>query len=125
MLHLQQITQENKEPKTLKMNKLTKLPLALRRKIDYINSVSKQIKNLDDPVYTYDGGTFPYCIDIDDIDVTENFVYIWVNKNDTYISRSNVTYQRLKIDTSNDIFANEELKHTLNVIAREYKKALK
>jgi len=107
------------------MSKLTKLPLALRRKIDYINGVSKQIKGLENLVYTYDGGSFPYCIDVESIDISNNFVYIWVNANDTYIDRTNVTYQRFKIDTSNDIFANEDLKHILNVIAKEYKKALK
>jgi len=107
------------------MSNLHKLPLTLRRKIDYINSVSKQIENLDSLVYTYDGGTYPYCIDVESIDITKSFVYIWVNKNDTFIDRTNLTYQRFKIDTSNDIFANEDLKHTLNVISREYKKALK
>lgn len=107
------------------MSKLTKLPLALKRKIDYINSVSKQIKRLENLIYTYDGGTFPYCIDINSIDISNSFVYIWVNQNDTYLNRTNLTYQKFKIDTSNDIFANEDLKHILNVIAREYKKALK
>lgn len=108
------------------MSKLTKLPLALRRKIEYINSVSKQIKNLDNPVYTYDGGSFPYCIDINSIDITNYFVYIWIGNNDTYLNNSNsVKYVKFTIDTSNDIFANEELKHILNVIAKEYKKALK
>lgn len=108
------------------MSKLTKLPLALRRKIDYINSVSKQIKSLNDLVYTYDGGSFPYCIDINSIDITNYFIYIWIGNNDTYLNDSNsVKYVKFRIDTSNDIFANEELKHILNLIAREYKKALK
>lgn len=108
------------------MSKLTKLPLAMRRKIDYINSVAAKIKQLENLVHTYDGGTFPYCIDINSIDITKNFVYIWKGENDTYLtSLPHINYVRFKIDTSNDMFANEDLKHTINLIAKEYKKALK
>lgn len=108
------------------MKHLTKLSLTIRKKIAYINEVAPKVNGLNnDLIYTYDGGTFPFCIDVESIDITGNFVYIWVNSNDTYIDRTNITYQRFKIDTSNNVFANEDLKHTLNVIAKEYKKALK
>ena len=89
----------------------------LTRKIDFINTNLLRINNLDSLLYTYDGGTFPFCLHIEAIETKNQYIYIKTGKNNTYSIEN-------RYNVNND-WQLDEIKHILNLISREYKKVLR
>lgn len=75
---------------------------------------------------TYDGGTWPYWIDIEDIRIGGNknqYVYILEANKSKYSYGFEKRYNVNKVD--NDIYGLPALKHHLSVICKAYKKEIK
>ncbi len=94
---------------------------ALLNRINKINDMISDIKNLDETPSTYDGGTWPYSIDINGITIKNQFVYIDENK-----SRFSYNFEkRYNVNKEEGFGSQEELKWALSLILRTFKKALK
>jgi len=81
-------------------------------------------KGMDTPT-TYDGGTWPYYVDIEDITIGGNknqYVYILEADKTSYSYGFEKRYNVNKVDC--DINGLPALKHHLSVICKAYKKAL-
>lgn len=94
-------------------------------RINQINELLPQINNLADYVYTYDGGTWPYLIDINPIEVLTTKVKITNKKADkgNYILGDGDGKGEVYVFSKD--YELDELNHTTKVILREFKKALK
>ena len=95
---------------------------SILNKVNAINELVKTAKSLDvETPVTYDGGTWPYEIDINGVSVQNQFVYIDENKS-TYGYGFEKRY-----NTNHDygIGSLEELNHHLNLIKRTLTKAIK
>ncbi len=94
---------------------------AIINRINEINAMISDIKNLDQTPSTYDGGTWPYYIDIDGIDVKNQFVYIKENK-----SRNGYGFEkRYNVNKKEGFGSSEELKWALSLILKTFKKEIK
>jgi|DEB0MinimDraft_10_1074344.scaffolds.fasta_scaffold114515_4 hypothetical protein len=95
---------------------------AIVNKVNLINEMILEFKALDLEIpVTYDGGTFPYYIDINGVSIKNQFVYIDENK-------SQYAYNFEKRYNTNKewgIGSMEELNHHLNLIKRVLTKSLK
>ena len=95
---------------------------SILNKVNAINELVKTAKSLDiETPVTYDGGTWPYEIDINGVSVKNQFVYIDENKS---------TYgygfeKRYNTNHEYGIGSLEELNHHLNLIKRTLTKAIK
>lgn len=95
---------------------------AILNRINEINSLIEEVKSLDSTPTTYDGGTFPYEIDIEGIEIKNQFVYINENK-----SRYSYGFEK-RYNTNlqdNDLYGLPALKHHLSVILKTFKKEIK
>ena len=91
-------------------------------KINLINDLIKQARNLGiDYVYTYDGGTFPYEINIKEIQVKNQFVYILENKTEYSYGFE----KRYNVNRAERYGSLEDLNYVLRLIKREFNKAIK
>lgn len=101
---------------------MQKLPKAIENRINEINQLIPLIDQLENFVYTYAGGTWPYKIDIKPIEVSKLKVVIKaknpvnVNSNDFLVN---------EIYNAKDFYSIDALKYDLSVILRAFKKALK
>ena len=95
---------------------------AILNKVNAINELIKTAKGLDiETPVTYDGGTWPYEIDINWISVKNQFVYIDENK-----SRYSYNFEkRYNTNTEYGFGSLEDLTHHLNLIKRTLAKAIK
>jgi len=94
---------------------------AILNRINQINDLVTEIKNMDEVPYTYDGGTWPYYIDINGVDVKNQFVYIRENK-----SRHGYGFEkRYNVNKEEGFASLEELKWALSLILRTFKKQIK
>jgi hypothetical protein len=92
---------------------------AIKNKINEINSLIPLVDQLESFVYTYAGGTWPYMIDINPIQIDGDKVIITakaIGKNDFISDQSYST---------KDYFSLDELKYDLATILKAFKKALK
>lgn len=99
---------------------MRKLSKALKTKIDFINEKAIYFYNQDDLILTYDGGTFPNYLHIEYIEANEKFVYIKIGKYNDYPIE-----KRYTINKDFGFGSFDELKYIINLISKEYKKALK
>ena len=98
--------------------KTKKINAALQRKINAINEMLPKINNLEELPFTYDGGTYPSYIDILSVKVKNQFVYIESNKG----------FNLMQFDKrycTNNTYQLEELKQSLSLIIKTFKKAIK
>lgn len=103
-----------------------KFPIAIQRKVDAINSMLPQIELLDNLVYTYAGTTYPYLIDIKPIVIKNQFVTIESNEGvSTMFIEKKERYNVNKVSMFGDDYCSKHLNYTLNIILKEFKKALK
>jgi hypothetical protein len=92
---------------------------SIKNKINEINSLIPLVDQLDHFVYTYAGGTWPYMIDINPIQIEGDKVIITakaIGKNDF------ITDQNYNTD---EYYSLDELKYDLATILKAFKKALK
>jgi hypothetical protein len=104
--------------------KTIKLPKALANRINEVNELIRTANDECLLVTTYDGGTFPYIIDLKPISVNGKFVTIESVKPNQY---SYVTKERFCI-TKTDMFDDNglfTLNYTLKVIRRALLSAIK
>ena len=107
---------------TMAINK-NKIPLAIQRRIDEINSLIAPVDELPNIPYSYVGTTWPFKIHIKKILVTGKFVTIVKGDYDTYLDAPKERFNANDEDyfSSNGIIV---LKFTLSTILKAYKKAL-
>lgn len=92
---------------------------SIKNRINDINNMIPLVDQLDHFVYTYAGGTWPYIINIDPIQINGDKVIIKakeIGKNDFISDQSYST---------KDYFSLDELKYDLATILKAFKKALK
>jgi hypothetical protein len=99
---------------------MQKIPKQIENRILEINAMLPQIDNLDQFVYTYAGGTWPYIINIDPIQIN-GFKITIKAKNQKY-GHNYINEETYKADNEYNL---ENLKYDLSVILRAFKKALK
>ena len=105
---------------------MKKMPIAISRKIDLINSMTEQVKDSENIPSTYDGGTMQYYILIDGIQVKNQFVTILWTKNEHNYTKGKERYNINKVsDCYGDNYCPKHLNYVLNLIIRSYKKAIK
>ena len=96
------------------------------KKINEVNELCKQISEafndgLIDTPTTYDGGTFPYYIDVKEVKIKNQFIYI-----DEVKSQHSYNFEkRYNSNKEEGIGSVEELNWHLNLIRKTYKKELK
>lgn len=91
-------------------------------KVNLINEMLLDFKALDlETPVTYDGGTFPYYVDLNSVSIKNQFVYIDENK-----SQYGYGFEK-RYNTNREfgIGSLEELNHHLNLIKRTLAKAIK
>jgi len=99
---------------------------AILNRINQINALIPEIKKLDETPCTYDGGTFPFYIDINGIDVKNQFVYIRENKSRRLIAEYGYGFEkRYNVNKQEGFGSVEELKWALSLILRTFKKEIK
>jgi hypothetical protein len=101
---------------------MQKLPKQIENRIAEINAMLPKISNLENYVYTYAGGTWPYLINIEPIQV--NGLKVVIKSMDEKVNyKSNyITREAYKVS---DVDSLENLKYDLSVILRAFKKAIK
>ena len=98
--------------------KARKINTALQRKINAINEMIPKINTLEELPISYDGGTFPSYIDILNVKVKNQFVYI----------ESKVGFNVMQFDKRycvNNANQFDDLKYSLSLIIKAFKKSLK
>ena len=91
---------------------------AILNRINKINDMISEIKTLDETPSTYDGGTWPFYIDINSIKVKNQFVYIDENKGVYAIGFE----KRYNVNNEGQL---DELKYDLSVIKRAFNQSIK
>ena len=111
-------------PASIKKKAVTKLPLALHRKIDEINKMLPQLENVDEMPGGYFGSTHYSYVELEKpIEAKGNFVYIYGapgRYNYSFEKRYNINKK-----DAGDWGGLEMLKHDLNVINKAFKQVLK
>jgi hypothetical protein len=103
------------------MNENKFMKKAILNRITQINALLPEIKKLDETPCTYDGGTWPFYIDINGIDIKNQFVYIRENK-----SRNGYGFEkRYNVNKEEGFGSLEELKWALSLILKTFKKEIK
>ncbi|MEI8136732.1 MAG: hypothetical protein WCH21_05325 [Bacteroidota bacterium] len=101
---------------------MQKLPKQIENRIAEINAMLPQIANLDHFVYTYAGGTWPYLINIEPIQINGLKVIIKAMDEKVNYKTNYITREAYKASDPDNL---ENLKYDLSVILRAFKKALK
>lgn len=91
-------------------------------RINTINEMIPMLDRLEDYVYTYDKGTYPYLLDIKPIVYNNRFV--WIESEKGWNNTRNYFDSKLRLNINNEMDL-EDLKYYLSLITREFKKALK
>lgn len=105
---------------------MKKLPKSIESRINEINSMLPQVDALGDFAWTYAGGTWPYQVDIEAIQV--DGLTVTIKAKDQKNNRWNfITLETYDV-TDCDYFSCTGLtglKHDLSIIFKAFKKALK
>lgn len=91
--------------------------------VNQVNELCEFVKDKGMHVVCYDGGTFPLVIDVESVEIKNQFVYIKENKS-TYGYGFEKRYNTNKVDEY-DVGGMSELMYHLRLIRKEYKKAFK
>jgi hypothetical protein len=103
---------------------MNKLPKSIEKRINEINAMIPQIEKLDEFACTYNGGTWPYYVDILPIEIKGLKVII---KAKDLKSKNNFIDNQKYNAANDDYFADNGLnglKYDLSVILKAFKKAL-
>jgi hypothetical protein len=91
---------------------------AIQNRIDKINEMIPVVSSLDDVPTTYDGGTFPYYLEVDKVLTKNQFVYIVAPD-----GRHNMKFEkRYNVNNEHQL---EMLKYDLSLILKTFKKSIK
>lgn len=101
---------------------MKKLPKSIENRISEINAMLPQIGNLENYVYTYCGGTWPYLINIEPIQINGLKVIIKAIDERVNYKSNYITREAYKVSDADSL---ENLKYDLSIILRAFKKALK
>lgn len=104
---------------------MKKLSKAIETRINLINSMLPQIENLDEIPFTYNGGTWPYYVEIQPIEIKGLKVII---KAQDLKSKNNYINAQEYNANNTDYFAENGLnglKYDLSVILKAFKTALR
>ena len=101
---------------------MKKLPKQIETRIAEINAMIPQIDNLENHVYTYAGGTWPYLINIEPIQINGLKITIKSKFGKFRYAENYITLETYK---ASDEYNLENLKYDLSVILRAFKKAIK
>jgi hypothetical protein len=105
---------------------MKKLPKSIETRISEINAMIPQVNELGDYAWTYDGGTWPYMVDIEPIETKGLKVIIRAkNQKDqrsNYITKDTFNAKKTDLFDENGLV---HLKHSLSVILKAFKQALK
>jgi hypothetical protein len=93
-------------------------------KIDLINSMIKQVNDLENIPFTYAGGTFPHYVVIKPIKVKNQFVTIESDINNYSFIDKKERYNLNKVSLLGDEYCKKHLNYTLNIILKSFKKSL-
>ena len=104
---------------------MKKLPKSIENRIAEINAMIPKINELSDYAWTYAGGTWPYMVDIEPIEIKGLKIIIKAkNQKD---ERSNYITKDIFDAKKTDLFDENgliHLKESLSVILKAFKKAL-
>ena len=98
---------------------------ALLKKIEEINSMLEAVNDASDIPTTYAGGTWPYYVLIEPIEVKNQFVTIRSAIDRHSFIEGKERYNMNKTSVMGDQYCAEHLKYTLNIILKAFKKATK
>ena len=98
---------------------------AILNKIEQINALINEVNELNFYPVTYNGGTFPHYIVINPIKVKNQFVTIESNLDLYSFIDNKERYNLNKVSVFGDEFCKSHLNHTLNIILKSFKQALK
>jgi hypothetical protein len=104
---------------------MKKLPKSIENRINEINALIPLVDQLGDFAYTYNGGTYPYHVDI--VPIIVNGLKVRIKAKDTKWNHNYINDQKYNAN-NNDYFAENGLiglKYDLSVILKAFKKALK
>ncbi len=104
---------------------MKKLPKAIETRINEINSLIQLVDIQEEYAYTYNGGTYPYHVDIKPIQV--NGLKVTIEAKDPKWSHNYINKQTYKASDL-DYFSETGLiglKYDLSVILKAFKKAIK
>jgi hypothetical protein len=101
---------------------MEKLPKQIENRIAEINAMLPKISNLENYVYTYAGGTWPYLINIEPIQINGLKVIIKAMEEKVNYKTNYITREAYKASDADSL---DCLKYDLSVILRAFKKALK
>lgn len=97
---------------------------SLLKKIELINSMIDSVNDADETPVTYDGGTWPYYVLIQPIEVKNQFVTIRsVIERYSFIDGKE-RYNMNKKSVMGDQNCAEHLNHKLNIILKAFKKVI-
>jgi len=97
---------------------MKKVSKAIQNKINAINEMIPAIETLDEIPIAYDGGTFPFYVEVYEITLKNQFVYINAPK-----STHNASFEkRYNVNNENQL---DILEHDLALILKTFKKYLK
>jgi hypothetical protein len=97
----------------------------LLKKIDLINSMLDQVNNAEEMPITYAGGTWPYYVLIQPIEVKNQFVTIRSTTDKYSFIDGKERYNMNKDSIMGDQYCAEHLNYTLNTILKAFKKVTK
>jgi hypothetical protein len=97
----------------------------LIQKIELINSMIPAVNLADEVPVTYAGGTWPYYVLIEPIEVKNQFVTIRSAINHNSFIASKERYNVNKTSDFGDEFCAKHLNYVLNTILKSFKKVIK
>jgi hypothetical protein len=101
---------------------MQKLPKQIETRIAEINAMLPKISNLENYVYTYAGGSWPYLINIEPIEINGLKVIIKAMDEKVNYKSNYITREAYKVSDEDSL---ENLKYDLSIILKAFKKALK
>ena len=103
-----------------------KMKKAIINRVEEINAMLPKINELDYFVTTYDGGTFPYYIILTKpIEIKNQYVYIYEKQSRNIPCDFYNFEKRYNANSDKVIGGYDDLLYSLNLIRKEFKKALK
>jgi hypothetical protein len=104
---------------------MKKLPKSIETRINLINSMLPQISNLDKIPFTYNGGTWPYYVEIQPIEIKG--LKVTIKAKDLKSKNNYINAEKYNVNNT-DYFADNGLSglsYDLSVILKAFKTALK
>ena len=104
---------------------MKKIPAAIERKINLINSLIEQVNNAEQMPVTYANSTWPSYVVIKPIAVKNQFVTITSDISFESFINGKERYNINKSSTFGDEYCAKHLNYTLNLILKAFKNTLK